>query len=95
MQHGISLMLRSILHLSIPAKDIESTTQFYVDGLKCDVGHQSSIAITLNFHGHQIVVHVSEDFEPQPKAFTLETSDWFAGQGRNGTIFETWPGQTG
>lgn len=61
-------MSPSIFHLSIPVKDIESTTQFYVEGLKCVVGRQSSVAITLNFHGHQIVAHVSENYEPQQKS---------------------------
>ncbi len=51
----------STFHLSIPVKDIDSTKEFYVQGLGCGSGRQSSVAITLNFHGHQIVAHVTED----------------------------------
>ncbi len=61
-------MSPSIFHLSIPVKDIESTTAFYVQGLGCVVGRQSSVAVTLNFYGHQIVAHVSEDLGPQQKS---------------------------
>jgi len=61
-------MSPSIFHLSIPVKDIESTKAFYVEGLGCGVGRQSSVAITLNFHGHQIVSHVSQDRGPQQKS---------------------------
>ena len=53
-----------IFHLSIPVKDIESTKEFYAQGLGCEVGRQSSIAITLNFGGHQIVTHVTEELGP-------------------------------
>lgn len=54
-------MSSSTFHLSIPVKDIDSTKEFYVQGLGCGSGRQSSVAITLNFHGHQIVAHVTED----------------------------------
>jgi len=58
----------SIFHLSIPVKDIDSTKEFYAQGLGCGVGRQSSVAITFNFHGHQIVAHVTEDLGPQQKS---------------------------
>ena len=58
-------MASSIFHLSIPVKDVESTIQFYVQGLRCVVGRQSSFAITLNFHGHQLVAHVADNLGPQ------------------------------
>jgi len=61
-------MSPSIFHLSIPVKDIDSTKEFYVQGLGCGVGRQSSVAITLNFHGHQLVAHVTEDLEPEQKS---------------------------
>ena len=58
-------MNTSIFHLSIPVRDIESTKEFYVLGLGCGIGRQSALAITLDFHGHQIVAHVTDDLEPQ------------------------------
>ncbi len=57
-------MSQAIFHLAIPVKDIESTLRFYVEGLKCGVGRQSRAAITLNFHGHQIVAHVTKTIGP-------------------------------
>ena len=58
-------MPTSVFHLSIPVKDIESTTEFYVNGLGCGVGRQSRVAITLEFQGHQLVAHVTEDLGPR------------------------------
>ncbi len=57
-------MNSSIFHLSIPVTDIESTKEFYVLGLGCGMGRQSSVAMTLDFHGHQIVAHVTQDLGP-------------------------------
>ncbi len=55
----------SLFHLSIPVKDIESTREFYVQGLGCGVGRHTQVAITLEFEGHQIVAHVTEDLGPK------------------------------
>ncbi len=55
----------SLFHLSIPVKDIESTREFYAEGLGCGIGRQSKVAITLEFQGHQIVGHVTEDLGPK------------------------------
>ena len=60
-------MASSTFHLSIPVKDIESTKKFYVEGLGCHLGRQSSLAVTLNFHGHQIVAHMTENLGPRQK----------------------------
>ena len=58
-------MPTSVFHLSIPVKDIESTTEVYVNGLGCGVGRQSQVAITLEFQGHQLVAHVTDDLGPR------------------------------
>ena len=60
-------MNNSIFHLSIPVRDIESTKEFYAEGLGCSIGRQSAVAITLDFHGHQIVAQVTEDLGPPQK----------------------------
>ena len=63
-------MNASIFHLSIPVRDIESTKEFYASGLGCRIGRQSAVAITLDFHGHQIVAHVTNVLEkPQPSIY--------------------------
>ncbi len=69
-------MNASIFHLSIPVRDIESTKEFYVSGLGCHIGRQSAVAMTLDFHGHQVVAHVTNELEaPQlsiyPRHFGL------------------------
>lgn len=50
-----------IFHLSFPVRDIESTKDFYVMGLGCQIGRQSAVAMMLDFHGHQLVAQVTED----------------------------------
>lgn len=54
----------STFHLSFPVRDIESTKEFYVMGLGCRIGRQSSVAITLDFFGNQLVAQVTEDLGP-------------------------------
>ncbi len=63
-------MNTSIFHLSFPVRDIESTKEFYILGLGCRIGRQSSVAMMLDFHGHQLVAHVTADLEaPQPSIY--------------------------
>lgn len=50
-----------IFHLAIPIKDITQAKQFYVDGLGCQVGRETDRAIILNFYGHQLVGHMTEE----------------------------------
>lgn len=57
----MTTMNSSIFHLSFPVRDIESTKEFYVSSLGCRIGRQSTVAIMLDFHGHQIVAQVTED----------------------------------
>ena len=56
-----------IFHLSFPVRDIESTKDFYVTGLGCQIGRQSAVAMMLDFHGHQLVAQVTEDLGLPPK----------------------------
>lgn len=60
-------MHTSIFHLSFPVRDIESTKEFYVTGLGCQIGRQSAVAMMLDFHGHQLVAQVTEDLGPPQK----------------------------
>ncbi len=55
-----------IFHLAIPVKDIPQTKAFYVEGLGCDLGRETDRALILNFYGHQLVAHVTnEESTPQ------------------------------
>jgi extradiol dioxygenase family protein len=63
-------MNTSIFHLSFPVRDIASTRKFYVLGLGCKIGRQSTVAMILDFHGHQIVAQVTEDLgSPQSSIY--------------------------
>ena len=61
-------MNSAIFHLSFPVRDIASTKEFYVSGLGCGIGRQSAVALMLDFHGHQIVAHVTDDCGPQQRS---------------------------
>jgi extradiol dioxygenase family protein len=75
-----------IFHLAFPVSNIPDTKAFYVDGLGCDLGRESSSAVILNCYGHQLVAHVTHDPLPvqrgiYPRHFGLvfpELDDWNA-----------------
>jgi uncharacterized protein len=75
-----------LFHLAIPINDIAKAKAFYRDGLGCGIGRESAQAIILNFYGHQVVAHVTnEPLTPQkgiyPRHFGLifpVESDWEA-----------------
>lgn len=49
-----------LFHLAFPIHDLAAAKRFYVEGLGCTVGRESTGAITLGLAGHQLVGHVSE-----------------------------------
>jgi len=51
---------RPRFHLAFPVDDLELAKRFYVEVLGCGLGRQSSRWIDFDFHGHQIVAHLSE-----------------------------------
>ncbi|MDC4203019.1 MAG: VOC family protein [Candidatus Manganitrophus sp.] len=74
-----------IFHLAFPVSDLEEAKRFYVDGLGCALGRESSRAITLELAGHQLVGHLAPAAEGQkgiyPRHFGLifkEESAWQA-----------------
>ena len=79
-------MNRNLFHISFPVKSIPISKVFYVDGLGCRVGRETSNALILNLYGHQIVAHITKDNVSSQNGiyprhfgliFTLE-SDWFS-----------------
>jgi len=54
-------MNRVLFHLAFPVTDLEATKTFYVDGLGCTLGRESSSAITLELRGHQLVGHLTKE----------------------------------
>jgi hypothetical protein len=54
-------MASPLFHLAFPVGNIPDTKAFYVDGLGCEVGRESSQSVILNLYGHQLVAHVTEE----------------------------------
>jgi len=50
---------RPPFHLALPVDDLEAARRFYVEMLGCGVGRESDRWIDLDFHGHQVTVHLS------------------------------------
>lgn len=48
-------------HLAFPVDDLDAARQFYGDLLGCNEGRSCAEWIDFNFHGHQIVAHLSPD----------------------------------
>lgn len=76
----------NIFHLAIPINNINQAKAFYCEGLGCTLGRETAQAMILNFFGHQVVTHVTQDpLMPQksiyPRHFGLilsSKSDWEA-----------------
>jgi len=78
-------MSKIIFHLAFPIENIPDTKKFYVDGLGCTVGRQTTNSMILNLYGHQLVAHVTEKLPPQtgiyPRHFGIvfpTLADWQA-----------------
>ncbi len=72
-----------LFHLAFPVGDIATAKQFYVEGLGCEPGRETSSSLILNLCGHQLVAHRSADLTPQrgiyPRHFGLvflAEQDW-------------------
>lgn len=50
-----------LFHLAIPINDVAKAKTFYGSGLGCSVGRESRHAVILNFYGHQLVAHVTQE----------------------------------
>jgi len=67
-------------HLAFPARTIEETKAYYVDGLGCEPGRESNVSLILNLYDHQLVAHISQMETPiqrgiYPRHFGLIFSD--------------------
>ena len=49
-------------HLAFPVKNLEDTKKWYCDVLGCTLGRESDDWIDFNFYGHQVVAHLSSNF---------------------------------
>ncbi|GMV49064.1 glyoxalase [Nitrospirales bacterium NOB] len=55
--------MAALFHLAFPVHDLTAAKRFYVDGLGCVLGRESSTAVTFGLAGHQLVAHLA----PLPK----------------------------
>ncbi len=49
----------ALFHLAFPVHDLAAAKQFYVNGLGCVLGRESSTAVTFGLAGHQLIAHLS------------------------------------
>lgn len=66
----------ALFHLAFPVRDLATAKHFYVEGLGCVLGRESSTAITFGLAGHQLIAHLAtETILPQkgvyPRHFGL------------------------
>jgi len=52
-------MSRPRFHLAFPVRDLQEARRFYGDLLECPEGRSSAHWVDFDFHGHQIVAHLS------------------------------------
>jgi extradiol dioxygenase family protein len=69
-------MIDVLFHLAFPIHDVAAAKRFYVDGLGCTLGRESSHAVTFGLAGYQLVAHLTtEPLPPQqgiyPRHFGL------------------------
>ena len=59
-------MKDTLFHLAFPTHDVAAAKRFYVDGLGCTLGRESSHAVTFGLAGHHLVAHLTtEPLRPQ------------------------------
>ena len=61
-------------HLAIPVNDLDVTLAFYEDHLGCSRGRESHDWVDLNFFGHQLVLHRTDESE-RPAATSANPVD--------------------
>ena len=58
-----------VFHLAIPARDLDETQRFYVEGLGCHLARRYEDRLTLDFFGDQVVCHLSDDVDDDPQLY--------------------------
>ncbi|MBF6061621.1 VOC family protein [Nocardia terpenica] len=56
-------------HLAIPARDLDEAERFYVRGLGAKLARRYDDRITLDFFGDQVVCHLSDRIDPDPRLY--------------------------
>jgi uncharacterized protein len=53
-----------LFHLAFPTHDVAAAKRFYVEGLGCTLGRESSHAVMFGLAGHQLVAHLTPGSPP-------------------------------
>jgi uncharacterized protein len=56
-----------LFHLAFPIHDVAAAKRFYVEGLGCTLGRESSHAVTFGLADHQLVAHVVDEPQSEQK----------------------------
>ncbi|MCL6626534.1 VOC family protein [Alicyclobacillus herbarius] len=59
----------NVFHLAIPCRDLDEAYEFYVKGLGCKLARRYDDRITLDFFGDQVVCHLSDAWDRNPKMY--------------------------
>jgi hypothetical protein len=60
-------MNKVLFHLAFPAQDLQAAKRLYVEGLGCELGRESTPAVTFGLAGHQLVAHLTEGSSREQK----------------------------
>jgi extradiol dioxygenase family protein len=58
-----------VFHLAVPVRDLDEAQEFYVGRLGCKLARRYDDRITLDFFGDQLVCHLSEGWEREPRLY--------------------------
>ena len=88
-------MKGALFHLAFPIHDVAAAKRFYVEGLGCTLGRESSHAVTFGLAGHQLVAHLTAERLPTAARHLSPPfrPDFFV-ERFVATVFGTGPGET-
>jgi len=58
-----------VFHLAVPVRDLDEAQDFYVNQLGCKLARRYDDRITLDFFGDQLVCHLSDEWEREPRLY--------------------------
>lgn len=59
----------NVFHLAIPATNLDEAQRFYVTKLGCKLARRYDDRITLDFFGDQVVCHLSDQIDRDPRMY--------------------------
>jgi uncharacterized protein len=71
----------NVFHLAIPCSDLDAAFDFYVTKLGCKLARRYQDRITLDFFGDQVVCHLSDKIDHDPKPYPRHFGVTFKEQG--------------